>query len=309
MASGEDKNQKELQKLLKMSLKLTDQELQTYANTEMGEERKKWLQDAITHVLENDDGKKLTMFSEMLFTYNPTSVFTDSQLADLENVLDAINFLCEGMDMGLDFNKMGGLKFCLDMLKHTQYPSLQWRTADLIANCTQNSPKCQNTLLENNGIVILLKKVRETDIETVRIKTLYALSSAVGSHEAAEKLFIRLKGINQLLALMSNENVKLRLKSSFFLRKLICSDFAHKEINYAEVANKLVELLRHEHDETHENIAGVLLFLMQKDDVIKSQCKNSDVATLLQERITELGEKDAEMYEKEIDIYMSIAKL
>lgn len=74
-----------------------------------------------------------------------------------------------------DFHKMGGFDVLVSCLK-SSHTSLQWRTAELIAELNQNNPYCQSHSLSSGLLRILLEMVDNGASEAVRVKALYAVS-------------------------------------------------------------------------------------------------------------------------------------
>ena len=299
-----------LDRLLKLSLKLTDQETQEFSETEMDEQRKEWLQEAINAVLENDDGKKLVKYTEQLIEFCSKTEYTQTELTDIWNLFEQINMLVEGMDVAKDFNTLGGLLCCIKLLKSSN-TELQWRSADLVGNCAQNNPKCQATLVENQGMETILYVLRKSDSEIVRIKCIYALSALVGNYPLAEGLFIDLKGVDILVNLLQDEHFKVKVKSAFLLRKMIYSEDVGERISKSDLVTKLLPVLQNTHDDSHEVVASMLLQSINEDKDALSECRKvkSDFVDIFRQRKLDLLKLDSEKYEDEVNIYDSILNL
>jgi len=301
-----DHEQKTMQELLKMSIKYSDAESKPLKPTEIDEERKEFLQGAINDVLAEDDYKKLVAWTNKFLEFKPDTVFTEEELAEVSEVFEGLNFLVEGMDVSLDFEKLGGLKHCLNLLR-SQYSSIQWRAADLIANCVQNIPRNQFSVIEEHGFEKLLYLLKDSDVDVVMVKCLYALSSLLGGNPAGEKLFVDLKGTDSVCKLLSHENSKIRLKVALLLRKVVYSDTAKFVGNKTEIALKCIECLRLKHEDSHDVLADVLLTLISSNDNVRNVCQGeTDFPNLLDARRKELQTEDSEKYEDVIEIYKKI---
>lgn len=95
--------------------------------------------------------------------------------SEYDNALDVIADYVDNMDTANDFYKIGGFTIfgpCLNC----NHSSLRWRTADIIAELTQNNPYCQEKVLEAGLMPILLNMVDTDPSEQTRIKALYAVS-------------------------------------------------------------------------------------------------------------------------------------
>jgi len=305
-AGGGDAEQKTMQELLKLSIKYSDAESKPLNPSEIDPERKEFVQNAINEVLEEDDYKKLVVWTNKFLEYKPDAVLTDDQLAELSEVFEGLNFLLEGMDVSLDFQKLGGLKHCLLLLR-SQYSSVQWRAADTIANCVQNIPKNQYSVIEEQGFETLLYVLKQTDVDVVKVKCLYALSGLLGGNTVGEKLFIDLKGVNAVTKLLLHENAKIRLKVALLLRKIVYSETSRFVTNKTEIALKCIQCLRLPPDGSHEVLADILLTLIQGDDAVRAECrKDKDLKKYLESQKKELADEDREMYEDVIDMYSKI---
>lgn len=117
MAEGGDK--KQMDKLLKMSLKLQDQETKDFSPTQLDEERRAFLDGAIKSMLDNSDEKKLHLFTSLFLRYKNDKSYTEAELVEVVNVFEELSFLVEGMDMAKEFNKLGGLKQCHYFIKES----------------------------------------------------------------------------------------------------------------------------------------------------------------------------------------------
>jgi len=309
MAGGGDAEQKTMQELLKMSIKYSDAESKPLKPSEIDPERKEFVQNAINQVLDQDDYKKLVIWTNKFFEYKSDAVLTDEQLTELSEVFEGLNFLLEGMDVSLDFEKLGGLKHCVLLLR-SRYSSVQWRAADTIANSVQNIPKNQYSVIGDQGIETLLYVLKQSDVDVVKVKCLYALSGLLGNNTAGEKLFIDLRGVDTVAKLLSHENAKIRLKTSLLLRKIAYSETVKFVTNKADIALKTVDCLRMAHDSSHEVLADILLTLLQSDEGVRNGCRKvKDLKQFLTTRKKKLEDEDKEMHEDVVAMYTKIQKM
>lgn len=78
----------------------------------------------------------------------------------------------------LDFHKIGGfmiLKPCLNC----KNDKIRSATCGLIAELCQNNPYCQNIIIDNDFVQILLHILDKDESDIVGIKCLYALSGTL----------------------------------------------------------------------------------------------------------------------------------
>jgi hsp70-interacting protein len=74
-----------------------------------------------------------------------------------------------------DFHKIGGF-FILIPCLNSPHDGVRWRCCQLIGTLTQNNPYCQQHVLNEDLLPILLKMLENDDCEESRIKALYAIS-------------------------------------------------------------------------------------------------------------------------------------
>ena len=301
---------KALDNLLKLSIKLSDQELKDFKHTEMSEERKKFLQSALESALEDDDAKKMTYYTDILCKCSHQQSFSETELNDLTDVCDEINFLLEGFDMNIVFNNLGGLDACLIFLR-SSYSSLQWRVADLIANAVQNNIKCQETVLRNNGLQLLIQVLTATETDMVRIKCIYAISSLIGGNDHAEGLFVNLDGVGVILPLLNSNVAKIRLKAAFLLQKITSTEASQKLVKSSLIL-PLISTLKKEPSEEHEAVIGTLINILQSNDLNSREVfdgESSILKALLEQRVNEVKPSDGEISESITDAYRNLLSL
>lgn len=306
---GDKRKEKSLQDILNLTIKLSEAEKKELKPTaELEPERKEFLQKAIDTVLENDEEKRLVMFTQHFLQYKAEDTYSEEQLEEISTVFEEIEYILEGLDMGITFNKLGGLKHCLKLMR-SKYTSIQWRAADTIAYCVQNQPQNQFSIIEDKGIEVLLFTIKKTDVDIVRVKCLFALSSLIGGNNAADKLFVDLKGVPTAIKFLTDENPKVRLKTAFLLRKVIMSDsdIVNCIDNQVDIVFQFTDFLAMEHDESHEAIADTLLFLLNKNEnSLREYQKLSQLKDIFSKRKQELESSDSEKYQELINYYTNL---
>jgi len=310
--SAANPDERNLKKILNMTLKLTDQETKEFEATEMSDERKEFLQQAIAQTLEEDEVKKLAYFTDLFLAFDIDVTYTEPQLELMTKLFEDILYLVEGMDIALEFNKMYGLTHCIKLLK-SKYSSIQWRAADLLACCLLNNLKCQSSVLENKGMITLLHILKTSDVDIVKVKCVYALSALCGNYEEAEKLFIQLRGIDVLINIIHEhrDGDKLQVKSIFLLQKFLFTEFENG-IDFVTIATNLVPILTSDHNNMHEIILNII------HEVIQRETKNINQVFPNKEQILEfmdgrknelLNKNQDEKYLDEIFKYNELIKL
>ena len=74
-----------------------------------------------------------------------------------------------------DFHKIGGF-FILNPCLNSPHEGIRIRIGDLIATLSQTNPYCQNHILKENILPLLLKVLEDECCKEARVKALYALS-------------------------------------------------------------------------------------------------------------------------------------
>lgn len=98
---------------------------------------------------------------------------------DIQVYLNAINTVLEHIDhidIANDFHKIGGFMILYPCLK-CQHPFIQAQGCELLAVLCQNNPYCQQIILDNEFIPVLLSLIEKNEDKTVVMKALYALGS------------------------------------------------------------------------------------------------------------------------------------
>lgn len=98
---------------------------------------------------------------------------------DIQEYLDAIDVVLEHIDhidIANDFHKIGGFMTLYPCLK-CKHPRIRAGGCELLAVLCQNNPYCQQIVLDNEFIPMLLGLVEKDEDRTVVVKALYALGS------------------------------------------------------------------------------------------------------------------------------------
>lgn len=94
------------------------------------------------------------------------------QCCAIETVLDYI----DNMDIANDYHKIGGFTTLYPCLK-CQHPKVRAGGCELLAVLCQNNPYCQQIVLDNEFIPMLLSLIEKDSDRTVVVKALFALGS------------------------------------------------------------------------------------------------------------------------------------
>ena len=312
--ASEEKPPKSLNELLKLSLKLSEQELKEWGTSHqpMDEERRKWLEEAMEKFFQNDDTKRLKECTEVLKKPFPSDEEVDEQLLkEKSESLEELQFLVELSDNAKDLHILGGLKQVIEHLR-SRFSSLRWKAAEVIATACQNNPFCQNAVTQLNGIPLLVDLLNSDDVDIVRVKALYALSSLIKSCETSSKIFMNADGATTLLKVLNSDLLKLRIKAAFLIRGLILDDANNlNTFLKGELVTKLVSILKNRHDDSHEHVVNLLcdIVAQNKSALLESRKPEHGLRKLFSERRDMLRKNDPERYEEEVECYEKLLKL
>ncbi|KAI4496520.1 hypothetical protein M0804_000330 [Polistes exclamans] len=186
----------------------------------LDEEKKKFLSEALSSLTVNvieELQKAIKILS------NVADLRPDGNSSEYDAALERIADFVDSIDVANDFYKIGGFSIfgpCLN----SSHSSIRWRTADIIAELTQNNPFCQQRILECGLFPILLEMVDKDPSEAARIKSLYAVSCIVRGQPMSLQYMDKNDGYSVLLRAMQSSVKKLQIKSAFLLSSLCNKD-------------------------------------------------------------------------------------
>lgn len=246
----------------------------------MPEERQAWLKEALASMRSAPSDVDV-MKQELQRLSTPAANCTDAERQDLlrrkEEALETLIDLCGGIDNARDMIPLGGYPVIKSLLQSTE-DTLVWRTSELVATLAQNNPVCQMAIVESGLVSILLRLLRESDSEAVRVKSLYAISCAVKDHVEAHEAFVVQQGYSVLVSCLSSDVEKLLVKAVFLMGNLCQS---HSEAgNFlceAGVVESLASFLKGEHAAWHEHATRTLLALATEHEGCKERCRQPEL--------------------------------
>jgi len=302
-----EQQQKKLKDMLSMSLKLTTQEEQSYDDVKIDDERRKFLDSAINEALENDEGHRIALMTQLFLTYKPDEKFGDEKLEELQNLYEELNYLNEGLDIAKVFTSNGGMKHNMAFLKKSPHEELKIEAANLIGNSTHNNPVVQVAILEQHGIILLLYHIKNSTNDGLVVKSLYALSALVGGNDYAEKELCKLIDDTFFMDIFDRDNEKIRIKSSFLLMKVVSSDALSLDAVERLITNKLVlkvyEIFESPLQAIHGHILNLLLACFGKIEP-KKLLTSTEIEKgfeILKNLCQRMKNEDKESYELELE--------
>lgn len=217
--------------LLKWSLNYTDGTQPTELS-EMDEERRKWLKEAM-EAGTVDPADQMKALISVLQVERPNkqdavekkyeAEFVDNKVTSLEHLQEWV----ESIDWATDLHKLGGFETVIKLCSDPEQ-RIRVRALEVFATVVQNNPQCQDWALELGGLKPLVESLEKAADELEQSKILLALASLVRNHSKATIEFIKeFKGVALLLQLAQGKtkggavaHPKCRAKAVFLLRYL-----------------------------------------------------------------------------------------
>jgi len=260
--------------LLKWSLSYVDGTVPSEESPqfkEMSAEDKAFLEDVMKNGI-IDEGERLkTILSEMVAylesllnqnpkssstestppTATPTTTASEKSVEDVIVLLEELQDIVEQIDFAKSFAAMGGIQFLVGCASKGDIVPQPIRSSCLaiLATLCQNNPAVQYMMLDQGNIPKLIQlyfdqitSEADSNNDTLRMRTMQAMSSTIRNHDMAEKIFCMnsegIKMIESGLGLYSDEDVvgeanthptsplSLRRRTLFFVQALVTSDSA-----------------------------------------------------------------------------------
>lgn len=97
-------------------------------------------------------------------------------IQEYSNAIETVLEYIDHIDIANDFHKIGGFMILYPCLK-CQHPKIQAGACELMAVLCQNNPYCQQIVLDNEFIPMLLRIIEKNEDRIVVTKAMYALGS------------------------------------------------------------------------------------------------------------------------------------
>ena len=183
--------------LLRMSIGLQKDGMKEPV-AEMDPERKEWLKEAMANLLKNpvDDMKELLKKLE-----------TTEEASEKAEILDALVYYVEQIDLAKDFHKIGGLKQTVQLLEHDN-PKVRAGAAHVIGSTVQNNPEPQKWAMELNALESLCTLLGREDASPLELnKAIFGISSMIRQNDLGTIKYIKeLKGFGLLVNVLKREH-------------------------------------------------------------------------------------------------------
>ncbi|GFO34023.1 hsp70-binding protein 1-like [Plakobranchus ocellatus] len=251
---------KDVKALLKFCIEATRGEDAPQDSTfeSMSEERKKWLEEALTSMTVSPTERMLLCIKVIQEAEEDTEEGTELQIKSVSELQD----WAEDMDIANDFIKINGLSI-MPKLMSSEVSELRWRGLELLGNLSQNNPVVQDKLISSRLLPALLAMVDTDPNPLVRVKALYAISYTLSSNGTVQLLVKLLKDsehsishehlMSALLQLVTDNAAarQICLSDDLGVKSFLCSrlkliDGKEEFMEEKEYAEKLLELLNTE---------------------------------------------------------------
>ena len=306
-----------LQQLLRLSLKLSDQELREWPTNKermMDPERQEWLKKAMEHVLENHELKKLKESLETL-QEGKTDDTNEGNIRKKAEAMDDLQMLLDMDHNATDLHLLGGFRVISQYLA-SPVSSLQWRAAEIFAVATQNKPVCQLAAMDIGAIEQLIGLIRSSDVDMVKVKSIYALSCIVKNCQPCVSSLFKNEGIKVLASALTDGFEKVRIKAAFLLMNLTFVDEKDQpaivqRLVSANVVPQLIQNIKEKRSDAHPHMINLLALIvsMNKEAVLQCRMPNHGLKKTLLEKRDSLNSESPEDYEDEITNYNQILNI
>ncbi|RNA05940.1 Hsp70-binding 1 [Brachionus plicatilis] len=268
-----------LQNVLRFTTSHTDE-----ANTgeklerDMSPERKKWLSEAIDSISINpvDEIKKCIKVSE-----NEEET-EERRIEALETLRD----WCEDLNFAIDFHKINSYNL-INQLLNDKITEIRALTCELVGTLAQNNPYCQETLINDKYLPILLYKL-DKDSDSVKVKALFAISCLIRDYEPGQQKLLEGNALDILIKSLSCQIEKVKIKCSFLISS-ICNNKAIKNaLTQKRLISDLIHIYKQDDHQIHEHILSAINVLIDDNPEAIKQAKeleNIDFKKLLKDRL------------------------
>lgn len=185
------------------------------------------------------------------------------------------------VDVANDFLKIGGLQACKPCLQ-SSHSGIRWRAAQLIAECAQNNPSCQDNAVQQFFLDELIKLVDCDTDEQVKIKALYAISTILRGNEKSVIFFHDIDACHTLMRALQSDSERLKIKVAFLLSTAFASDnFLKLQLQkmgfVTLIIQLLIEALQEKKFTSLEHYLGALVTLTKDQPDAQEDCRQPNL--------------------------------
>jgi hypothetical protein len=159
---------------------------------------------------------------DIVETINCEPQSSSKDIEKKEQVLDELADAVMDINEANNFCSGTNAKPIIELILYAP-PSLQWRAAEVVANCVQNNPAAQEYFMQA-GIMDPLMLLLENDDLMCQIKALLALSCMVREYRPACEWFSHRCGIQKVEAILKSTNeFRLQRKCLALVDTVLCA--------------------------------------------------------------------------------------
>ncbi|XP_078436102.1 hsp70 nucleotide exchange factor fes1-like [Wolffia australiana] len=202
------KDVSKLEGLLKWSLAQTDG---TGSARNLSEEERQWFMDAM-QAQTVDVVKRMKEITLLMKTPEDVLQAQGVTASDIEGLLDELMEHVESIDMANDLHSIGGLVPLLGFLKNSD-AGIRAKAAEVVTTIVQNNPKCQQLVIDSNGMDPLLSNFTSDPDIIVRTKALGTISSLIRNFKPGLVVFKLANGFAGLRDALGSDDVRFQRKA------------------------------------------------------------------------------------------------
>lgn len=168
------------------------------------------------------DGQRMQKILEAM---NDSSITNET----LETLLEDLEMFLENLDNARDFGNMGGYTKIISVLNKSNIESIKISCLSLLGIAAQNQPDVQKMLIETPLLQDLLKQIRSTTNDKLKVKMMGCICSVVCGFAPAEQTFLFSNGLAVLKEILFNSSSEVQLvRKCLFLLIML----SHTQIMY-----------------------------------------------------------------------------
>ncbi|XP_016967143.1 uncharacterized protein LOC108035896 [Drosophila biarmipes] len=226
----------------------------------------------------------VAIMKEALFILDSPQASTDDQIESL----DVIRSHIDDIDNAISLVKLGGTATLLRYIAPGVDNEVRSSALNTVAEVAQNNVFCQNALVNDKFLPVLLKNLSDADQNIVRC-SLYAISTLIRNFEPGYIEFKRINGISALIGCLKIANVNVFVKAAFLIASLSSADQSVRDDFLKEdVFPVLVENLSpvEDFDIKIETTLFALSSLSRESDLKLSTDRREEILSTLQQIIS-----------------------
>ncbi|GME86648.1 hypothetical protein B5S31_g4469 [[Candida] boidinii] len=240
-------------------------------------------------------------------------VVISNEEATLENreiAFDNFEMLIENMD---NANNINNMKLWEPLTKqlNSKHDSLVKLTCSVIGTAVQNNPESQEAFLNlpKENMEKLIEISKNSEIEEIKLKSLYALSNIIRHNEKGYKIFNEINGWIILSPILksSNSSDKLKLRCLSLISALLSTGITDEKMNYLQKDNVVNSMLSLLHSESHIGCVDKILNILNQLVSNKYKFNNGEI-DLISKAVIDIEKIKDKLSEDDFQSIKSVVK-